>query len=103
MTGPGAAVAAGDAQRVLQLAEPADPRWLVRVGDTTLSSVSGASPGTAFSLGQAGGPSSYDLDDGPRWWAWLQLGGLALLALVAAPSVRRRSEAAPRRIAGGAR
>lgn len=103
MTGPGAAVAAGDAQRVLQLAEPADPRWLVRVGDTTLSPVSGASPGTAFSLGQAGGTISYDLDDGPRWWAWLQLGGLALLALVAAPSVRRRSEAAPRRIAGGAR
>lgn len=101
-TGPGAAIAAGDEQRVLQLAEPADPRWLVRVGDTTLPPAASASPGTAFSIGTASGTLSYQLAEGPRWWAWVQLAGLALLALVAAPSVRRRPEVAPRRIAGGA-
>jgi hypothetical protein len=101
-TGPGASVPVGDAQRVLQLAEPADPRWLVKVGDETLATAAPAPPGTAFALGTAGGTLTYALDEGPRWWAWVQLAGLALLALVAAPSVRRRAELAPRRIAGGA-
>jgi hypothetical protein len=101
-TGPGASVQAGGGQRVLQLAEPADPRWLVRVGDETLATADPAPPGTAFALGAASGTLTYELDEGPRWWAWVQLAGLALLALVAAPSVRRRPALAPRRIAGGA-
>jgi hypothetical protein len=88
---------------VLRLAEPADPRWVVRVGDTALTGTESAPPGTAFSLGAASGILTYTLDDGTRWWAWLQLAGLALLALVAAPSVRRRPQLAPRRIAGGVR
>lgn len=102
VTGPGAAVPSGDGQRVLQLAEPADPRWLVRVGDAALAPAASLPPGTAFALGGAGGTLTFELDEGPRWWAWVQLAGLALLALVAAPSVRRRPELAPRRIAGGA-
>ena len=103
VTGPGAQVQAGDPGRVLQLAEPADPRWVVQVGDTVLARTDGSTPGTAFSLGGAGGVLAYTIDDGNRWWAWVQLAGIAVLALVAAPSVRRRPELAPRRIAGGDR
>jgi len=103
VTGPGEQVSAGGAERVLQLAEPADPRWVVRVGDTTLTPTDGPAPGTAFGLGSASGTLTYTLDDGTRWWAWVQLAGIALLALVAAPSVRRRPQLAPRRIAGGDR
>jgi len=103
VTGPGAQISAGGSDRVLRLAEPADPRWVVRVGDTALTGTQSTPPGTAFSLGAASGTLTYGLDDGTRWWAWVQLAGLALLALVAAPSVRRRPQLAPRRIAGGAR
>ncbi len=102
VTGPGVQVSGGDADRVLQLAEPADPRWQVRVGDTTLAPAKSSPPGTAFGLGTTAGTLSYELAEGPRWWAWVQLACLALLALVAAPSVRRRPQVAPRRIAGGA-
>lgn len=102
VTGPGAEVPAGAADRVLQLAEPADPRWQARVGDVALAPAETTPPDAAFSLGAASGMLSYGLAEGPRWWAWLQLAVLALLAIVGAPSVRRRPQRTPRRIAGGA-
>jgi hypothetical protein len=101
--GPGAAIAPGPATRILRLAEPPDSRWVVRVGDTRLEPVAGGEPGSQFALVDASGALSYRLDAGSAWWVWVQLAGLALLALMAAPSVRRRSEpSGPRRAAGGA-
>ena len=100
--GAGALVPAGSADRVLRLAEPPDPRWVVKVGDTVLAPVQVPGPGTAFSVGATGGTLSYRLADGPPWWAWAQLAGLVVLAVLAAPSIRRRTEtSAPRRLAGG--
>ena len=94
-------IEAGAADRVLRLAEPPDPRWEARVGDTLLAPAQSAGPGTAFTVGAAGGVLSYRLAEGPRWWAWAQLAGLLVLAILAAPSVRRRDEpSGPRRIAG---
>ncbi len=99
--GNGTVIAPGEPERLLQLAEPPDPRWDVRVGGTVLAQVPGSGPGTAFSVGAAGGTLSYHLAEGPRWWAWVQLAGLLVLTVLAAPSVRRRDEASgPRRMAG---
>ena len=99
--GEGTTIPAGSADRVLRLAQPPDPRWVVKVGDAVLAPVQAAGPGAAFSVGASGGTLSYRLADGPLWWAWAQLAGLVVLAVLAAPSIRRRTEtSAPRRIAG---
>lgn len=99
--GNGTVVPAGEPDRVLQLAEPPDPRWVVTVGDTVLAPTGGSAPGTAFTVGAAGGTLNYHLADGSRWWAWTQLAGLLVLAVLAAPSVRRRDEpSGPRHLAG---
>lgn len=101
--GQGSAIAPGEDGRLLRLAEPPDPRWVVQVGDTRLDRVDGGAPGTQFALGTRSGTLSYGLDAGSPWWAWVQLAGLVVLAILAAPSVRRRHESSgPRRIAGGA-
>ncbi len=102
-TGSGLSLAAGADDRVLRLAEPADPRWVVTVGGTRLAVADGGAPGTQFAVGSLSGTLVVDLDQGSPWWAWVQLAGLVVLAILAAPSVRRRSESSgPRRIAGGA-
>lgn len=102
-TGQGLAVGTGENARVLRLAEPSDPRWIVTVGGTRLDTVAGGAPGTQFAVGSLSGELSLGLDTGSLWWTWVQLGGLVLLAILAAPSVRRRNESSgPRRIAGGA-
>jgi hypothetical protein len=99
--GNGTVIAPGEPERVLQLAEPPDPRWDVRVGGTVLAQVAGSGPGTAFTVGAAGGTLSYHLAEGSRWWAWVQLAGMLVLTVLAAPSVRRRDEpSGPRRMAG---
>jgi hypothetical protein len=102
--GQGAAIPPGEDDRLLRLAQPADPRWVVQVGDDRLDVADGGVPGTQFTVGARSGTLSYRLDSGSFWWAWTQLAGLVVLAILAAPSVRRRNElsTAPRRIAGGA-
>ena len=101
--GAGVAVGPGEDGRLLRLAEPADPRWVVSVGGTRLAVAEGGAPGTQFAVGPLSGNLEIELDAGSWWWAWVQLGGLVLLAILAAPAVRRRNESAgPRRIAGGA-
>ncbi len=102
-TGAGLDVGTGEDSRVLRLAEPADPRWVVTVRGTRLDVAEGGAPGTQFAVGSRTGALAVRLDAGSLWWAWVQLGGLVLLAILAAPSVRRRHEpSGPRRIAGGA-
>ena len=102
--GTGTVLPAGPEDRVLRLAEPPDPRWDVRVGDTRLAQVAGQGPGTAFLVGAGTGELNLALDGGSSWWAWAQLAGFVVLAVLAAPSVRRRGEATgPKRLTGGAR
>ena len=99
--GSGIAIAPSEPDRILQLAEPPDPRWVATVGDTMLAPTAGSGPGTAFTVGTTGGILTYRLEDGSHWWAWTQLAGLLVLTVLAAPSVRRRDEpSGPRRIAG---
>jgi hypothetical protein len=101
--GDGVTIDAGAGDRILHLAEPPDPRWHVEVGGTPLAVADGGAPGTQFALGAVGGTLSYEVDAGSSWWAWVQLAGLLVLAILAAPAVRRREESSgPRRIAGRA-
>jgi len=101
VTGTGAEIAPGGSQRVLRLAEPNDPGWVVEVGGQRLSQAPSDTPGIAYNLGSAAGTLRYHLESSGPWWAWLQLAGLLVLAVMAAPSVRRRTPTEPRRIAGG--
>lgn len=101
ITGNGEQIAAGGPDRVLQLAVPADSRWVVEVDGQRLESIAAEGPGVAYQLGAAGGTLRYHLQSEGTWWAWLQLAALAALALLAAPSVRRRPPTQPRRIVGG--
>lgn len=117
LTGDGARVTGGTE---LRLAEPADPRWQVRVDEQDLTRLDGSGPGMGYDLAGASGTLRIVLPTPTPWWAWVQLGGLLALALVAAPGVRRQGTAqaprrveapvaarpeapAPRRLAGGGR
>ncbi len=100
--GQGSVLAPVAPGRTLLLAEPPDPRWVVEVGGTRLARADGGDPATRFTVGEASGRLEYRLEAGTAWWTWVQLAGLVLLAVMAAPSVRRRNEASgPRRAAGG--
>lgn len=101
LVGNGVEVPAGGSDRLLQLAEPSDPNWVVTVGGQQLQPGPAQSPGTDFTLGSASGTLRYHLAAFPPWWAWIQFAGLLILAILAAPSVRRRTPAEPRRMAGG--
>lgn len=103
VTGVGASIGSGSAGRILRIAEPADPRWRVSVGGRPLTQLAAEGPGAQFLLGDATGQLSVELDAGPTWWSWVQLAGLAVLALFTAPSLRRRGESGPKRLAGGVR
>jgi hypothetical protein len=98
----------------LVLAEPADPRWWVTVAGTPQQAVTGAADehlaGQRFAL-SGSGRLEFGLRPVEPWWAWVQLGGLALLLLLAAPGLRRgpaetgragaRGGTGARRAAGG--
>lgn len=88
----------GAADRVLQLAEPADPDWLVSVQGHELPQIPGDGPGTGFQLGASGGTLEVELRSN-QTLPWVQLAGFLLLALLAAPSLPRAKSRTPRRIA----
>ncbi|MFN8137290.1 MAG: hypothetical protein U0R79_06915 [Propionicimonas sp.] len=61
-----------------------------------------ARPADAVRRGRRVRPLDYRLRDGAAWWLWVQLAGLVLLAIMAAPSVRRRVRTAARAAPRGA-
>lgn len=95
LTGNGQRLEGGDR---LELAEPADARWQASVGDRALQPADAGGFGQSFAIGGASGTLTYSLRSGPPWWAWVQLAGLVVLLVLAAPGLRRGGEpAAPRR------
>ncbi len=101
VTGNGLVIPDGGSERVLHLAVSADPHWVVEVGGRVLAPTAGNSPGIDYALGAQAGVLNYRLVTADPWWAWIQLAGLLVLAVVAAPSVRRRVPTQPRRVSGG--
>ena len=89
-TGTGRTVAAGSAGRHLVLAEPADPRWWATRDGRPLDPVTLPDGRQAFLLGAAGGELRFGLPDRSEVWPRAQLAGLLMLAVLAAPRLRRR-------------
>jgi hypothetical protein len=89
--GNGVGVAGGG---TLVLSEPADARWWASVAGVPQQPVAGAPEeplaGQRFALAGSG-RLEFGLRSAEPWWAWVQLGGLALLLLLAAPGLRRGS------------
>ncbi|MFV0450899.1 MAG: glycosyltransferase [Propioniciclava sp.] len=92
---PDRPVPRGERDRVLVLAEPADPRWRVTVDGVVLETIGGTGPPT-FALGEREGRLVTALAVPEPWWAWVQAGGLLLLVVLAAPSLRPERPASPR-------
>ncbi|MFV0406695.1 MAG: glycosyltransferase family 2 protein [Propioniciclava sp.] len=80
-------IPAGSADRTLTLAEAQDPRWTVTVDGARLSGVTEAAH-PSFQLGERTGPVTVALTAGSSWWIWVQAGGLLLLVIAAAPTLR---------------
>ncbi len=95
LVGPGTELSGGTE---LRLAEPVDPRRRVLVDDHELTPLEVAGPGSAYDVAGLSGTLELPAEDGTPWWAWLQLAGLLLLGLVAAPGIRRQTALAPRRV-----
>jgi hypothetical protein len=96
-------VAPGGSARILVLSEADDPRRVVTVGGARLEAAISPDWRAAYALGSASGPLDVRLDNS-SWWAWAQVAALGLMALFAAPSLRRETDdvpvAAPRRAGG---
>lgn len=89
-TGDGLTIGPGGDYRRLVLAEVADPRWWATVDGRPLTPVTLADGRQGFELGTASGVLHYGLaGDGPAW-PLAQLGGLVVLAVLAAPRTGRR-------------
>lgn len=79
----------GPAGRQFVLSERPDARWRVTLDGRALTPVSGGlDPRPRYDVGATGGELRYELQATP-WWAWLQLAGLIVVAVAAAPSLRR--------------
>ncbi len=89
-TGDGETVSAGAAGRLLVLAEPADARWWASIDQRPLTSHPLPDGRQAFELGVEGGVLRYGLRDDAGPWPPLQLAGLIVLVILAAPRVRGR-------------
>ncbi|WP_133754522.1 glycosyltransferase [Naumannella halotolerans] len=90
----GAEILPGDQDRVLVLAEPADPRWQAFLDGAELAPVQGDNGRPTFAVGAAGGQLSYRLtDNGYGFVAVAQLIGLLLVVVMALPALRRRTPA----------
>ncbi len=95
LVGSGSDIASG---RTLQLAEAADVRWWATVAGEPLAQIPKEPPGQSFDLTGRSGRLDIGFLQPTPWWAWLQLLGLVLLLLLAAPSAKRRvAPGAPRR------
>ena len=90
VSGDGAIVPAGGETRRLVLAEVADTRWWATIDGRPLQP--GALPDgrQSFEVGAGGGVLRFGLAGGSPVWPWLQLAGVVLLAVLAAPRTRRR-------------
>lgn len=91
---PGDTIAAGQTTRRLELAETPDPRWWATLGGRRLERIEGT--GVQFVVPEGGGLLEVGLDAPTPWWAWGQAGWLALVALLAAPTLRPPTQAPAR-------
>ncbi len=91
----------GPSGRSLIVAEAPDVRRTVSVGGTVLTPTSSPDWRAAYDLADASGPLEIRTVGTVPWWAWLQMLGLLVLAVFAAPSVKRDDDmatvVAPRR------
>ena len=85
------AVPPGPSGRLLILADGPAERRTVTVGGAPLAPAASPDWRAAYELGAAAGPVVIGAT-GSSWWAWLQLSGLALLAVFAAPSLQRETD-----------
>lgn len=95
LVGSGGNIPAG---RTLRLAEAADDRWWATVAGGPLAQIRQEPVGQSFDLATRSGLLEFGLLQPTPWWAWLQLLGLVLLLVLAAPSAKRpAAPGAPRR------
>ena len=90
VTGDGAIVPAGGETRRLVLAEVADTRWWATIDGRPLQPGVLPDGRQSFEVGAGGGVLRFGLAGGSPVWPWLQLAGVVLLAVLAAPRTRRR-------------
>ena len=73
---------------------PSSPRWWATLGGRRLERIEGT--GVQFVVPGGGGLLEVGLDAPTPWWAWGQAGWLALVALLAAPTLRPPTQAPAR-------
>lgn len=79
----------GGSDRRFTISQPRDPRWYARLNGRPLTvEVAQGDYRQHFVLGAEAGTLTWGLRSNP-WWAWAQLAGLVVVAVLAAPSMRR--------------
>lgn len=91
----GTTIKPGPATRELVLDEPVDKRWVATLDGVVLEPVlKDDDYRQRFVVGERGGLLEYHLAS-TIWWPWLQLLGLLVLLVLAAPSLRRTESRDP--------
>ena len=82
-------VGTSERSRELRLGEPADPRWRATLNGEELQQAEGDNWQQVFVVPGSAGTVTYELDAPSRWWPLGQGIALLIVAILAAPAVRR--------------